>query len=157
MLESIIAVRGDILVSLGQTFYMVSIALVFAIILGTILGLLLYVTENPLFVQKELVNKIIGVILNIIRSVPFLILMILLLPLSKLIVGTKIGSKAVIVPLAIASIAFLSFSSMLPRYFVPATNPPISSEYIILSLFLPGQASLKCFYRLFYRKRCRRL
>ena len=46
--------------------------------------------------------------MNIIRSVPFLILMILLLPLSKLIVGTKIGSEAVIVPLSIASIAFFS-------------------------------------------------
>lgn len=108
MIESILSIRSDILASLGQTFFMVFIALIFAIVFGTALGLLLYTTENPLFTQNRGVNKTIGFVLNLIQSVPFLILMVLLLPLSKLVVGTKIGSKAVLVPLSIAAIAFFA-------------------------------------------------
>ncbi|NLZ45332.1 MAG: ABC transporter permease [Clostridiales bacterium] len=87
---------------------MVLTSLLIAIIIGGLFGLLLYTTSNNLFVKNTVINKVVGILLNIIRSVPFLILMILLLPLSKLIVGTKIGSEAVIVPLSIASIAFFS-------------------------------------------------
>ena len=79
-----------------------------AVILGGLLGLFLFATTNPLFVRNRVANQVVGVILNITRSIPFLILMILLLPLSKVIVGTKIGSTAVIVPLSIASIAFFA-------------------------------------------------
>lgn len=108
MLQSIFKVKGDILVSLGQTFYMVLISVVIGIIFGTLIGLVLYTTENPLFVRKRMVNRIVGAIINVVQSVPFLILMVLLLPLSKLVVGTKIGSKAVLVPLSIAAVAFFA-------------------------------------------------
>lgn len=108
MLDSIIDIKGEVLEALGQTAFMVLTSLVFAIVLGGLLGLVLFVTSDQLFVKNAVINKIVGIILNIIRSVPFLILMIFLLPLSKLIVGTKIGSQAVIVPLSIASIAFFS-------------------------------------------------
>lgn len=108
MLENIWNLRFDILTALGQTGLMVSVSLVFAVILGGLLGLFLFSTTNPLFVRNRVANQVVGVILNIVRSIPFLILMILLLPLSKVIVGTKIGSTAVIVPLSIASIAFFA-------------------------------------------------
>ncbi|MBE6354926.1 methionine ABC transporter permease [Treponema sp.] len=108
MIESILSIRGEVVIALYETFYMVAIALLSAIIFGTVLGLILYVTSNPLFVKNTPVNRVIGIILNVIRSVPFLILMVLLLPLSKLVVGTKIGSEAVVVPLSIASTAFLA-------------------------------------------------
>ena len=108
MIESILKVKNDILTSLGQTFYMVIISVSIGIILGTVIGLILYTTENPLFVRNRIVNKTVGVIINIIQSVPFLILMVLLLPLSKLIVSTKIGSKAVLVPLSIAAVSFFA-------------------------------------------------
>ena len=108
MIDNILNLSGEIKTALAQTAFMVFTSLAAAIVFGGALGLLLYATSNPLFVKNAAVNKIVGVILNIIRSVPFLILMILLLPLSKLIVGTKIGAEAVIVPLSIASIAFLA-------------------------------------------------
>ncbi len=108
MLQSIFKVKGDILASLGQSFYMVVISVVIGIIFGTLIGLVLYTTENPLFVRKRIVNRIVGAIINVVQSVPFLILMVLLLPLSKLVVGTKIGSKAVLVPLSIAAVAFFA-------------------------------------------------
>lgn len=108
MFQNIVKVKGDILASLGQTFYMVVISVVIGIILGTLIGLVLYTTENPLFVRKRIVNRTVGAIINVVQSVPFLILMVLLLPLSKLVVGTKIGSKAVLVPLSIAAVAFFA-------------------------------------------------
>lgn len=108
MLQNIIALKDDIIEALLQTGYMVIISLIAAIVFGGLLGILLYASSSQHFFKNDIVRKVIGFILNIIRSVPFLILMILLLPLSKLIVGTKIGPEAVIVPLSIASIAFFA-------------------------------------------------
>ncbi len=108
MFNAIWDVREEIFKSLGETAYMVIVSLVFAVVIGGLLGLLLFATSNELFIKNKAVNKVTGVILNIIQSLPFLILMIFLLPLSKLIVGTKIGTSAVIVPLSISAIAFFA-------------------------------------------------
>lgn len=108
MLDTIWNVRGEILKALGETAFMVIVSLAAAVIVGGLLGLLLFTTSNPLFIKNRIVNKITGVILNVVQSLPFLILMIFLLPLSKLIVGTKIGTEAVIVPLSISATAFFA-------------------------------------------------
>jgi D-methionine transport system permease protein len=108
MFETLVKIKDDIWLSLGQTALMVFSSLAIAIVLGGALGLFLFATSNRLFVKNMVLNQLVGVILNVIRSVPFLILMIFLLPLSKWIVGTKIGSTAVIVPLSIAATAFFA-------------------------------------------------
>lgn len=108
MFDNIIQLRDEITEALLQTGFMVIISLIAAIVFGGLLGILLYTASSDYFFKNEMIRKTIGFVLNIIRSVPFLILMILLLPLSKLIVGTKIGPEAVIVPLSIASIAFFA-------------------------------------------------
>lgn len=108
MFDNILSLSGEITDALLQTGVMVITSLAAAIIFGGLLGILLYATSSQHFFKNEIIKKVIGSILNIIRSVPFLILMILLLPLSKLIVGTKIGPEAVVVPLSIASIAFFA-------------------------------------------------
>ena len=82
MLDNILKLREDIQLALGQTAFMVLTSLAAAIVFGGLLGLLLYTTSNPLFLKNVVVNKIVGIILNVVRSVPFLILMILLLSLS---------------------------------------------------------------------------
>ncbi|MGN1481093.1 methionine ABC transporter permease [Porcipelethomonas sp.] len=122
---------------------MVLTSLAAAIVFGGALGLLLYATSNTLFIKNAAINKITGVILNIIRSIPFLILMILLLPLSKLIVGTKIGSEAVIVPLSIASIAFFarlaeaSFSDVSQGVIEAAASSGAKKLSIITGILIP--------------------
>lgn len=142
-MNNIIKILPDIQKSLGETFYMVFLSLAIAIVVGGLLGLLLYITSNDLFNKNRIANQIAGVILNIIRSVPFLILMILLLPLSKLIVGTKIGSKAVIVPLAIASSAFFarlaeaSFSDVNKGIIEAAISSGATKIRIIIDILLP--------------------
>lgn len=143
MFENIIALSDDIATALLQTGFMVIISLIVAVIFGGLLGILLYTTSSAHFFKNEIIKKVIGFVLNIIRSVPFLILMILLLPLSKLIVGTKIGPEAVIVPLSIASIAFFarlaeaSLSDVNNGIIEAAFSSGASKSRIIFSILIP--------------------
>ena len=91
-----------------DTLYMVGLSALFAIILGTAVGLFLYITSKNGVHPMPTFNKIIGIIVNIGRSIPFVVLIILAFPLSRHIVGTSIGRTAAIVPLTIAAIPFLS-------------------------------------------------
>lgn len=92
--------------ALSETLYMVAYSLIISILLGGVIGLLLYVTTSKLFFKNVVVNQIFGVIVNILRSIPFIILLVLLLPVTKAIVGTTIGAKAVVVPLTVTAVAF---------------------------------------------------
>ena len=91
-----------------ETLEMVAISIIIALILGTILGVILYVTASPLLYKNKIVNTISGFVINIIRSIPFIILLVLLVPFTKKIAGTTIGPLAASVPLTIASIAFFA-------------------------------------------------
>ncbi|WP_312521524.1 methionine ABC transporter permease [Anaerospora sp.] len=97
---------SDLIKAFGETFYMVGIALVLSIIIGVPLGLLLYVTDKGLFAENRLVNVIGGLAINVVRSTPFVILLVLVLPLTQKLIGTTIGPIAAAVPLSIASVAF---------------------------------------------------
>jgi D-methionine transport system permease protein len=94
-----------------ETLIMVFASTFFSLIMGLPLGILLCVTgpvEQGGIVPKPLLNNILGRIVNVLRSFPFIILMILLFPLSRLIVGTSIGTGATIVPLSIAAAPFVA-------------------------------------------------
>jgi D-methionine transport system permease protein len=95
-----------LLTSLQETLYMVSYSLVLSILVGGLIGLFLYITASKLFFKNVLVNQIVGVVVNILRSIPFIILLVLLLPITKVIVGTTIGPQSVVVPLTVTAIAF---------------------------------------------------
>lgn len=96
----------ELKLALNETFLMVSVSLIAAIIIGGLLGLLLFLSYNHLFFKNKVLNEISSVIVNIVRSIPFIILLVLLIPISKAIVNTTIGPTAVIVPLSISAIAF---------------------------------------------------
>lgn len=89
-----------------ETFQMVSISLIVATVLGGIIGLLLYITSNPLLLENKIINIISSTIVNILRSIPFIILLVVVIPLTKLIVGTTIGPLAATVPLSLSATAF---------------------------------------------------
>ena len=91
-----------------DTIYMVAFSALFAIILGTAVGLFLYITSKDGIHPMPLLNRVVGIIVNIGRSIPFVVLIILAFPLSRHIVGTSIGRTAAIVPLTIAAIPFMS-------------------------------------------------
>lgn len=97
-----------IIPSLLETIYMVSVSTIFSILLGFPLGILLVITEKGGIWEKPLFNKALGGIINVLRSIPFIILMIIVFPISKLIVGKTIGTTATIVPLSIAAAPFVA-------------------------------------------------
>ncbi len=94
-----------------QTLIMVLLSTVFSLLLGLPLGVLLCITsseEQGGIIPKPVLNEVLSRIVNVLRSFPFIILMIILIPLSRLIVGTSIGTKATIVPLSIAAAPFVA-------------------------------------------------
>ena len=92
-----------------QTLAMVFSSTLFSLILGFPLGILLCVTDPVSGIMpKPVLNQVLSRIVNILRSFPFIILMILLFPLSRIIVGTSIGTRATIVPLSIAAAPFVA-------------------------------------------------
>nr|WP_317359052.1 methionine ABC transporter permease [uncultured Tyzzerella sp.] len=101
-------IKKIVLPALNDTLYMVFFSSLFSVILGIVIGIILYVTEKGSILENKFINRFLGIIINIGRSVPFVILMIAVFPLSKFIVGTTLGSKAAIVPLTVAAIPFVA-------------------------------------------------
>lgn len=90
-----------------QTLYMVGLSSLFAILLGLPLGIALALTEKGGLCESRVAGKALDAFVNVFRSFPFIILMIILFPLSRLIVGTTIGTTAAIVPLSISAAPFV--------------------------------------------------
>ncbi len=97
-----------ILDSTLETLYMVFFSTLFSLVMGFPIGILLVITKEGNILEKPKLNKILEIIINTLRSFPFIILMICLFPLSRIIVGTTIGSTAAIVPLAISAAPFVA-------------------------------------------------
>jgi len=92
-----------------ETFYVTIVSTLLAVVLGMPLGVMLVAGEkNGILPMPSWLMQVIGVVINLLRSVPFLILMILVFPLSRLIVGTTVGTVALIVPLTVAAFPFVA-------------------------------------------------
>lgn len=91
-----------------QTLYMISISLLISIVIGLPIGILLYVTDKGLFMENRFIKICLGFFVNLIRSIPFIILLVALLPLTDLIVGSTIGPSAASVSLSVAAIPFFA-------------------------------------------------
>lgn len=97
-----------LITGIGETLYMVVISTVTAYVFGIPLGVIMYITDKKGICRNRVINLVVGVIINIIRSVPFLILLVAILPFTRLVVGTTIGPTATIVPLIVAAIPFVA-------------------------------------------------
>lgn len=91
-----------------QTLYMVSLSTIIALVMGFPIGILLYITDEGSIWEKRTINRILGGIVNVFRSIPFIILMVILFPITKFIIGKRIGVTATIVPLSIAAAPFIA-------------------------------------------------
>ncbi|MCY1074420.1 methionine ABC transporter permease [Archangium lansingense] len=94
-------------VATGETLYMTSVAAVLVLLAGLPLGVLLVVTDRGGLWERPMLNRGLGTLVNVGRSVPFIILMVAIVPLTRLLVGTTIGTTAAIVPLVVAAIPFM--------------------------------------------------
>lgn len=97
-----------LLTSTLETLYMVFFSTLFSLVLGFPIGILLVITREGNIFELKKFNSILQIIINMLRSFPFIILMIILFPLSRFVVGTTIGATAAIVPLSIAAAPFVA-------------------------------------------------
>lgn len=129
--------------ALLDTAYMVLIATVIGVALGTLIALLLYVTENRLFTPNAGVNTVIGFIVNAIRSLPFLILMVVLIPLVQLLIGDPYTPTGGAISLSIAAVPFFArvaesaFSEVDPGLLEAAVSTGATIPQIIVGAVFP--------------------
>jgi len=98
----------QLVIATGETLLMTFLSGFFAIILGFPLGVFLFLTKKNQLLANKALNHVLNLVVNIGRSIPFVILMIAVIPFTRFIVGTSIGTAAAIVPLAIAAIPFFA-------------------------------------------------
>lgn len=138
------ALQTQFLPAIWETFYVTLLSTAFAIVIGLPLGVLLVAGEDGkiLRVPRWLLH-VLNVIINLLRSVPFLILMIMVFPLTRLIVGTVVGTPATIVPLVIAAFPFIarlvegSLREINPNIIETAQSMGASPLQIIIKVMLP--------------------
>ena len=107
--EALEVIKTQIPLAIWETVYVTVLSTAFAIVLGLPLGVLLVVGEkNGVLPLPKGLMHVLNVVINLLRSVPFLILMIMVFPLTRLIVGTTVGTVASIVPLVIAAFPFVA-------------------------------------------------
>ena len=142
--ETLRIVQNEFLLGIWETLYVTVIATALAIVIGLPLGVLLVAGEkNGVLPLPRPVMQVLNVVINLLRSVPFLILMIMVFPLSRLIVGTTVGTVASIVPLVIASFPFVarlvesSLREVNPNIIEMAQSMGASPLQIIMKVMIP--------------------
>ncbi len=142
--EALWILKNEFPMAIWETMYVTVLATLFAIVLGLPLGVLLVAGEkNGVLPLPKAVMSVLNVVINLLRSVPFLILMILVFPLTRLIVGTSVGTVASIVPLVIAAFPFVarlvesSLREVNPNIIEAAQSMGASPMQIICKVMLP--------------------
>ncbi len=137
------ALQKLILTATGQTLYMVGLSLAMALAVGVPLGVLLVVTAPGHILPRQQLNAILSSIVNTGRSIPFVILLFLLMPITKLLVGVSIGTRGAIFPLAVAAVPFVarvvenSLREIEPGVIEAAESMGASPLQIIAKVLLP--------------------
>ena len=152
--------------ALGETVYMVAISMFFSSLLGIPLGVLLYITNKGGILECKPVNKLVGSVVNAVRSIPFIILMVSIIPFTRMIVGTSIGTTAAMVPLVFASVPFIgrqvetspmevpdgiieaarsmgaTSSQIIRRVLLPEAMPSIVAQLTTVVIALVGESAM---------------
>lgn len=136
--------KNEIPVAIWETFYVTVLSTFFAVVIGLPLGVLLVVGEkNGVLPLPRWLMTVLNVLINLLRSVPFLILMIMVIPLSRMIVGTSIGTVATIVPLVVAAFPFVarlvetSLRELNPNIIEAAQSMGAAPFQIIVKVMIP--------------------
>jgi len=108
MPDIVLEYAAEIRLAIGQTFVMVGISILAALLLGLPLGTWLYLSRKGQLLSNQFVFSILNLFVNTIRSFPFLLLVVFLIPFTRFIIGTAIGTAAATVPLAVIAIAHYS-------------------------------------------------
>lgn len=107
-MDRILELRGELLLALGETFLMIGVAIPLAVLLGTPLGIWLFTHAPGGISPSPKAHAVVSGLVNMLRSFPFLILLIAIIPITRFIVGTTVGTAAAIVPLTINAIPYFA-------------------------------------------------
>ena len=142
--EAVSVIKSEFLLGIWETFYVTVLSTLFALIIGLPLGVLLVAGDKDgVLPLPRPVMQVLNVIINLLRSIPFLILMIMAFPIARLLIGTTIGTKASIVPLVIAAFPFVarlvesSLRELDPNIIEMAQSMGSSTWQIITRVMLP--------------------
>ena len=142
--EALVVLQNEFPLALWETVYVTVLATALAIIIGLPLGVLLATGDkNGILPLPKPIMSVLNVIINLLRSIPFLILMIMVIPLTRAIVGTTVGTVASIVPLVIAAFPFVarlaesSFREVNPDIIEAAQSMGASPFQIIVKVLIP--------------------
>lgn len=126
-----------------ETLYMVFASSLISYLIGIPLGIILVVTDKDGIYPIPILQKILGIVINLLRSVPFMILLIMVLPFTRMLVGTTLGAKAVVPPLVIAAAPYIarmvesSFKEVDAGVIEAAKSMGASTTQIIIKVLLP--------------------
>lgn len=142
--QALEVLKNEIPLAIWETFYVTVLSTFFAVVIGLPIGVLLVVGEkNGILPLPRWLMTALNVLVNLLRSIPFLILMIMVIPLSRLIVGTSIGTVATIVPLVVAAFPFVarlvetSLRELNPNIIEAAQSLGASPFQIIVKVMIP--------------------
>lgn len=142
--EALYITQHEIPFSIWETFYVTVLSTALAVVLGLPLGVLLVAGDkNGVLPLPKWLMRVLNVVINLLRSIPFLILMIMVFPLSRLIVGTTVGTVATIVPLVVAAFPFVarlvesSLREVNPNIIEAAQSMGASPIQIIVKVMIP--------------------
>lgn len=107
-MDNIVALLPEIGVAFFQTLLMVGVSVLIALLLGTPLGVLAFITGKNQIWERRVLHNVLNTIINLVRSFPFIILLVALIPFTRLLLGTSVGPVAVIVPLSVAAIPYFA-------------------------------------------------
>ena len=105
MPEILVRYQSEIWQSIAETFIMVGVSILAAVLVGLPLGTWLYLSRKGQLLENQIVFSVLNLVVNIVRSFPFLLLVVFLIPFTRFIIGTAIGTAAATVPLSIIAIA----------------------------------------------------
>ena len=142
--EAIEILQSELFLAIWETFYVTVVATLFSIVIGLPLGVLIVAGEKDgVLPLPKPVLSILNIVINLLRSIPFLILMILVFPLTRFIIGTVVGTTASIVPLVIAAAPFVarlvesSLREVNPNIIEAAQSMGASPFQIITKVMIP--------------------
>ncbi len=145
MFENVVTLLPELWVALGQTMTMLAIGLTAAVLLGGPLGIVLFLVADGQSLQNRPLALVLGWIVNTVRSFPFIILLVALVPFTRIIAGTSIGPLAAAVPLSFAAIPY--FARLVeqnlrdvPRGVIEAAHAMGASEFQIVTRVLLVEA-----------------
>lgn len=146
-MENVLSLLPEFLKAIQETFFMLAVGLSVSSILGGVTGVFLYLWGHERLLKNNSLHFIVGGIVNVVRSFPFVILMIAASPFARLITGTTIGPIAATVPLSIAGIAYFARLVELALLEVPkgtieaAQSMGATIPRIVMSVLLPEARS----------------